>query len=86
MLIRNAIGLFNPSLLVKICLQFLPSGESTTMCTPFEVSYTGENIVAVTIYDKRQIAFVNVITNTITNTVYIGYECYGTDFTCPVNV
>ena len=47
---------------------------------PFEVSYTGEKIVAVTIYDKRQIVFVNVITNTITNTVYIGYKCYGTDF------
>jgi hypothetical protein len=30
MLIRNEIGLFNPSLLAKICLQFLPSGESTT--------------------------------------------------------
>ena len=47
---------------------------------PFEVSYRGENIVAVTIYDKRQIVFVNVITNTITNTVYIGHKCYGTDF------
>jgi hypothetical protein len=39
---------------------------------PYEVSYTGENIVAVTIYDKREVVFVNVITNIITNTVYIG--------------
>jgi outer membrane protein assembly factor BamB len=30
MLIRNEYGSLNPSLLVKICLQFLPSGESTT--------------------------------------------------------
>jgi hypothetical protein len=34
--------------------------------TPYEVSYTGENIVAVTIWDKREVVFVNVITNTIT--------------------
>ena len=47
---------------------------------PFEVSYTGENIVAVTIYNKHEIVFVNVITNTITNTVDIGYHCYGTNF------
>jgi hypothetical protein len=40
--------------------------------TPFEVSYTGENIVAVTIFAKREVVFVNVITNTITNTVDIG--------------
>jgi hypothetical protein len=33
--------------------------------TPFEVSYTGENIVAVTIGDKHEVVFVNVITNTI---------------------
>ena len=48
--------------------------------TPFEVSYIGENIVAVTIGDKHEVVFVNVITNTITNTVDIGYLCYGTDF------
>jgi hypothetical protein len=39
--------------------------------TPFEVSYTGENILAVTIFDKPEVVFVNVITNTITNTVDI---------------
>jgi hypothetical protein len=27
--------------------------------TPFEVSYTGENIVAVTIGDKHEVVFVN---------------------------
>ena len=48
--------------------------------TPFEVSYTGENIVAVTISNKRKVVFVNVITNTITNTVDIGHKCWGTDF------
>jgi hypothetical protein len=48
--------------------------------TPFEVSYTGENIVAVTIRDKHEVVFVNVITNTITHTVDIGHECFGTDF------
>jgi hypothetical protein len=42
--------------------------------TPFEVSYTGENIVAVTIGDKHEVVFVNVITNTITHTIDIGYE------------
>jgi sugar lactone lactonase YvrE len=47
---------------------------------PFEVSYTGENIVVVTIWDNNQVVFVNVITNTITNTVDIGYRCWGTDF------
>ena len=47
---------------------------------PFGVSYTGENIVAVTIWDNHEVVFVNVITNTITNTVDIGYLCYGTDF------
>ena len=47
---------------------------------PFEVSYTGENIVAVTMWDNHEVVFVNVITNTITNTVDIGYLCYGTDF------
>jgi hypothetical protein len=26
---------------------------------PFEVSYTGENIVAVTIYNKQEVVFVN---------------------------
>jgi hypothetical protein len=46
----------------------------------FEVSFTGENIVAVTIWDNHAVVFVNVITNTITNTVDIGYLCYGTDF------
>ena len=48
--------------------------------TPFEVSYTGENIVAVTIWDKREVVFVNVITNTIINTVDVGHGCWGTDF------
>ena len=47
---------------------------------PYEVSYTQENIVAVTIYNKHEVVFVNVITNTFTNTVDIGYPCYGTDF------
>jgi hypothetical protein len=47
---------------------------------PFEVSYTGEHIVAVTIWDNHEVVFVNVITNTITNTVDIGYRCWGTDF------
>jgi hypothetical protein len=47
---------------------------------PFEVSFTGENIVAVTIWDNHEVVFVNVITNTITNTVGIGYLCYETDF------
>jgi hypothetical protein len=48
--------------------------------TPFEVSYTGENIVAVTIWDKHEVVFVNVTTNTIINTVDVGYYCWGTDF------
>ena len=48
--------------------------------TPFEVSYIRENIVAVTIYDKLEVVFVNVITNTIINTVDIGHKCFGTDF------
>jgi hypothetical protein len=48
--------------------------------TPSDGSCTGENIVAVTIYDKREVALVNVITNTIINTVYIGHKCWGTDF------
>jgi hypothetical protein len=34
----------------------------------------------VTIYDKREVVFVNVITNTIINMVDIGHECWGTDF------
>jgi hypothetical protein len=38
---------------------------------PYEVSYTGGNIVAVTIYDKQEVVCVNVITNTIINTVDI---------------
>ena len=46
----------------------------------FEVSCTGENVVAVTIHSKREVVFVNVITNTIINTVDIGHACYGTDF------
>ena len=49
--------------------------------TPFDVTYTGGNIVAVTIFDKREVVFVNVITNTITNTVDMGHKCWGTDFT-----
>ena len=48
--------------------------------TPYDVSYTGENIAAVTIWDKHEVVFVNVITNTIINKVYIGHGCYGTDF------
>ena len=47
---------------------------------PSDVSYTRENIVAVTIYDIREVVFVNVITNTIINTVDIDQYCYGTDF------
>ena len=47
---------------------------------PFEVSYTGENIVAVTIRDKHEVVFVNVITNTIINTVDVSHQCWGTDF------
>ena len=47
---------------------------------PYGVSYTGETIVAVTMYDNHEVVFVNVITNTITNTVNIGYLCWGTDF------
>ena len=47
---------------------------------PYEVSYTGENIVGVTIWDKHEVVFVNVITNTIINTIYMGHECWGTDF------
>jgi hypothetical protein len=42
---------------------------------PFEVSYTGENIVAVTIYKTHEVVFVNVMTNTIINTVDIGHRC-----------
>jgi hypothetical protein len=41
----------------------------------FWVSYIGENIVGVTIWDKHEVVFVNVITNTIINTIYIGHEC-----------
>jgi hypothetical protein len=47
---------------------------------PFEASYTGENIVAATIYNTHEVVFVNVMTNTIINTVDIGHRCYGTDF------
>jgi hypothetical protein len=47
---------------------------------PYEVSYTGENIVAVTISPKHEVVFVNVITNTIINTVDVGSSCWGTDF------
>ena len=47
---------------------------------PCDVSYTGENIVAVTIVDKHEVVFVNVITDSITNTVDVGHECWGTDF------
>jgi hypothetical protein len=43
---------------------------------PFEVSYTGENIVAVTICNTHEVVFVNVMTNTIINTVDIGHRCY----------
>ena len=48
--------------------------------TPYDVSYTGGNIVAVTILEKHEVVFLNVITNTITNTVDIGHTCWGTDF------
>jgi hypothetical protein len=44
-------------------------------CIPYEVSCTGENIAAVTIYNKHEVVFVNVITNTIINTVDIGHQC-----------
>jgi outer membrane protein assembly factor BamB len=47
---------------------------------PYDVSYTGENIVAVTIWDKHEVVFVNVITNSIINTIDIGHRCYGIDF------
>ena len=47
---------------------------------PFEASYTGENVVAATIYNTHEVVFVNVMTNTIINTVDIGHRCYGTDF------
>ena len=47
---------------------------------PYGVAYIGEHIVAVTIWDKHEVVFVNVITNTIINTIYIGHECWGTDF------
>jgi hypothetical protein len=55
---------------------FLPGILTRSINLPF----TGENIVAVTIYDKREVVFVNVITNTIINTVDIGHKCWGTDF------
>jgi hypothetical protein len=48
--------------------------------TPYAVSYTGGNIVAVTILETHEVVFLNVITNTITNTVDIGHKCWGTDF------
>ena len=47
---------------------------------PYEVSYIGENIVAVTIWNKYEVVFVNVIANTIIHTIDIGHECCGTDF------
>jgi hypothetical protein len=48
----------------------------------YEVSCTGENIVAVAIYNKHEVVFVNVITNTIINTVDIGMcACNSTSFT-----
>ena len=50
----------------------------------FQVSrmrfHTQENIVAVTIYDKREVDFVSVITNTILNTVDVDHVCWETDF------
>ena len=49
--------------------------------TPYEVSYIGENIVAVTIRDIHEVVFVNVITNRIINTVNVCHSCWGTDFT-----
>ena len=47
---------------------------------PYEVSYTGENIVTAAIWDTHEVVFLNVITNTIINTIDIGHECWGTDF------
>jgi hypothetical protein len=44
MLIHNEIGSFNPSLLAKICLQFLPSGERTTTLCAQRSSVTYCNI------------------------------------------
>jgi hypothetical protein len=48
---------------------------------PYEVSSTGGNIVAVTIYNNHEVVFVSLITNRIINTVNISNECWGTDFT-----
>jgi hypothetical protein len=45
MLIRNELGSSNPSLLVKICLQFLPSGESTTTLFVAIPAYISSHIV-----------------------------------------
>jgi DNA-binding beta-propeller fold protein YncE len=69
----------------KRLLMFSKNGNCETNIVrfsgiPSDVSYTGENIVAVTIYDKREVVLINVITNTIINTVYIGHQCWGTDF------
>jgi hypothetical protein len=60
----------------------LPSGNMSQPAIKirFLSLYTGENIVAVTICDKHEVVFVNVITNRIKNKVDIGHECWGTDF------
>jgi hypothetical protein len=50
-------------------------------CIPFNVSYIGENTVAVTILNKHEVVSVSLITNRIINTVDIGHQSYGTDFT-----
>jgi hypothetical protein len=44
--------------------------------TPYDVSYTGGNIVAVTILETHEVVFLNVITNTITNTVRYNSKSY----------
>jgi hypothetical protein len=64
----------------KRLLMFSNNGKNETDIvrfsgTPYDVSYTGGYIVAVTILEKHEVVFLNVITNTITNTVDIGHTC-----------
>ena len=47
---------------------------------PYDVSYTGENIVAVTIYIRHEVVFVSLITHRNINTVNVDNSCYGMDF------
>jgi hypothetical protein len=67
-------------MLVEFLQGILTRSINLPLGFPYEVSYIGENIVAVTIWDKHEVVFVNVITNTIINTIYVGHECWGTDF------